>query len=43
MIGRTLLVMGIVLPLVLAPFGCGKKGPPVPPSERAQVVVGVSR
>jgi predicted small lipoprotein YifL len=39
-IGRTLLVVVLLLPLVLGAFGCGKKGPPVPPAERTQAVVG---
>ncbi len=40
--GRTLLALVVMLPLVLGPLGCGKKGPPVPPSNRAQAVAGVS-
>jgi hypothetical protein len=40
--GRTVLAIVIILPLVLGSFGCGKKGPPVPPSNRMQAAAGVS-
>lgn len=40
MMRRTLLALTMLLPLVLGGLGCGKKGPPVPPSDRAQVVAG---
>jgi predicted small lipoprotein YifL len=39
---RTLLAMVIVLPLILGALGCGKKGPPVPPPNRAHTMGGVS-
>jgi predicted small lipoprotein YifL len=38
--GGTLLVLTMLLLLLLGGFGCGKKGPPVPPADRAQVVAG---
>jgi predicted small lipoprotein YifL len=40
--GRLLVALIIILPLILWTLGCGKKGPPVPPSNRAQAVAGVS-
>ena len=43
MLGRALLALTLLLPLVFGGFGCGKKGPPVPPSDRAQAVAGVCR
>jgi len=41
--GRLILTLTMLLPLVLGGLGCGKKGPPVPPADRAQGAAGVSR
>ena len=40
---RTLPTLTLVVFLLLGAPGCGRKGPPVPPADRAQVVAGVSR
>jgi predicted small lipoprotein YifL len=41
--GRLWLALIVTLLLILGAGACGKKGPPVPPSNRPQALTGVSR
>jgi predicted small lipoprotein YifL len=41
--GRLVLTMVLILPLVLGSLGCGKKAPPILPPDRTQAAAGVSR